>query len=47
MVGEAYTLIPQLHEAAEQGKAGQVESLVDQIHVHTSHAIAGTKEQKQ
>jgi hypothetical protein len=44
---EARTLITQLHDAAEQGNAGQVERLVHQIDIHTSHAIEGSKEQKQ
>lgn len=43
---EARTLIIQLQEAAERGDASQVERLVGRINIHTSQAIAGSKEQK-
>jgi hypothetical protein len=44
---EARTLITQALEAARQGDDRQVEQLVKQVRVHTNHAIAGSKEQKQ
>jgi hypothetical protein len=43
---DARTLITQAQEAAERGDKRQVERLVDQIKVHTSQAIEGSKEQK-
>ncbi len=43
---EARTLVTQAQEAAERGDKGQVEHLVGQIKIHTSHAIEGSKEQK-
>jgi hypothetical protein len=36
----------QAHEAAERGDSRQVERLVGQIRIHTSQAIAESKEQK-
>jgi len=44
---EARTLITQALEAARRGDDRQVEQLVKQIRVHTTHAIEGSKEQKQ
>ena len=43
---DARTLITQAQEAAERGDMAQVNRLVDQINIHTSHAIEGSKEQK-
>ncbi len=43
---EARTLVTQAQEAAERGDKRQVERLVGQIKIHTSHAIEGSKEQK-
>jgi hypothetical protein len=43
---EARTLVTQAQEAAERGDKRQVERLVGQINIHTSHAIEGSKEQK-
>ena len=43
---EARTLITQAQEAAERGDKRQVQRLVGQIKIHTSHAIEGSKEQK-
>lgn len=43
---EARTLVSQLQNAAERGDMRQVERLVDQIDIHTSQAIEGSKEQK-
>ena len=43
---EARTLITQAQEAAERGDKRQVQGLVGQINIHTSHAIEGSKEQK-
>jgi len=43
---EARTLIMQALEAAQRGDARQVERLVEQVRVHTTHAIEGSKEQK-
>jgi hypothetical protein len=43
---QARTLITQALEAAQQGDERQVERLVQQVHVHTTHAIEGSKEQK-
>ena len=43
---EARTLITQALEAAQQGDDRQVEQLVQQVRVHTTHAIEGSKEQK-
>jgi len=43
---EARTLISQALEAAQQGDDRQVEQLVQQVRVHTTHAIEGSKEQK-
>jgi hypothetical protein len=44
---EARTLVTQAQEAAERGDKRQVQLLVGQINIHTSHAIEGSKEQKQ
>jgi hypothetical protein len=43
---EARTLVTQAQEAAERGDKSQVQRLVGQIKIHTSHAIEGSKEQK-
>ncbi|WP_447987006.1 hypothetical protein [Nitrospira sp. Nam74] len=43
---KARTLITQVQEASQQQNARQVERLVRQIHIHTSQAIKGSKEQK-
>jgi len=43
---EARTLITQALEAAQQGDDRQVEQLVQQVRIHTTHAIEGSKEQK-
>jgi hypothetical protein len=43
---EARTLVTQAQEAAERGDTRQVQRLVGQIKIHTSHAIEGSKEQK-
>lgn len=43
---EARTLITQALEAAQQGDDRQAERLVQQVRVHTAHAIDGSKEQK-
>ncbi len=43
---DARTLITQALEAAQRGDAHQVEQLVRQVRVHTTHAIEGSKEQK-
>ena len=43
---QARTLITQAQEAAEQGDTSQVTSLVKQVHIHTTHAIEGSKESK-
>ena len=43
---EARTLITQALEAARQGDNRQVEQLVQQVRVHTTQAIEGSKEQK-
>ncbi len=44
---QARTLITQAHEAADHGDKRQVESLIKQVHIHTAHAIEGSKESKQ
>lgn len=44
---QARTLITQAHEAADHGDKRQVEALVKQVHIHTAHAIEGSKESKQ
>jgi ferritin-like metal-binding protein YciE len=44
---EARTLITQAQEAADQGDKRQVERLIKQVHIHTTHAIEGSKESKQ
>ena len=44
---EARTLVTQAQEAAERGDQPQVDHLVGEIKIHTSQAIAGSKEQKQ
>ena len=44
---QARTLITQAQEAADQGDKRQVEALVKQVHIHTTHAIEGSKESKQ
>ena len=43
---EARTLVTQAQEAAERGDTARVKSLVEQIKIHTSQAIEGSKEQK-
>ena len=43
---EARTLVSQAQEAADRGDQKQVERLVGEIKIHTSHAIEGSKEQK-
>lgn len=43
---EARSLIAEAQEAAERGDKRQVQRLVGQIKIHTSHAIEGSKEQK-
>jgi ferritin-like metal-binding protein YciE len=43
---EARTLITQALEAAQRGDEHQVEQLVQQVRVHTTHAIEGSQEQK-
>jgi hypothetical protein len=43
---EARTLVTQAQEAAELGDKRQVERLVGQVKIHTTHAIEGSKEQK-
>jgi len=43
---EARTLITQALEAAQRGDDRQAEQLVQQVRVHTAHAIEGSKEQK-
>ncbi|MFO0708089.1 MAG: hypothetical protein U0412_14680 [Nitrospira sp.] len=43
---EARTLVTQAQEAAERGDARQVQRLVGQVKVHTTHAIEGSKEHK-
>jgi len=44
---QARTLITQAHEAADQGDQRQVETLIEQVHTHTIHALEGSKESKQ
>jgi len=44
---QARTLISQVQEAADQGDKRRVEALVKQVHIHTTHAIEGSKESKQ
>ncbi|MBH0207941.1 MAG: hypothetical protein HP495_05390 [Nitrospira sp.] len=44
---QARTLITQAHEAADHGDQRQVEDLIKQVHIHTAHAIEGSKESKQ
>jgi hypothetical protein len=43
---QARTLITQAHEAADHGEKRQVEALIKQVHIHTAHAIEGSKESK-
>jgi len=43
---EARTLIAQALEAAQQGDDRQAERLVQQVRLHTTQAIASSKEQK-
>ncbi len=43
---EARTLITQAQEAAEHGDRAQVERLVEQVKVHTTRAVEGSKEHK-
>ena len=43
---QAGTLITQAQEAADQGDKRHVENLIKQVHVHTTHAIEGSKESK-
>ena len=44
---QARTLITQAHEAADHGDKRQVEVLIKQVHIHTAHAVEGSKESKQ
>ena len=44
---QARTLITQAQEAADQGDKRHVEDLIKQVHIHTTHAIEGSKESKQ
>lgn len=44
---DARTLIAQALEAARRGDKHQVEQLVRQVRVHTTHAIEGSQEHKQ
>ncbi len=44
---QARTLITQAHEAADHGDQRQVEALIKQVHIHSTHAIEGSKESKQ
>lgn len=43
---QARTLITQAHEAADQGNPRQVAHLIQQVRVHTAHAVEGSKESK-
>jgi uncharacterized protein YbjT (DUF2867 family) len=43
---QARTLLTQAHEAAAHGETSQVEALVQQVRIHTTHAIEGSKESK-
>src|SRR5512147_1020561 len=43
---DARTLVTQAQEAAERGDNRQVQRLVNQMKVHTTKAIQGSKEQK-
>lgn len=43
---EARTLVTQAHEAAERGDDRQVEELCNQVRLHTTQAIEGSKERK-
>ena len=43
---QARTLITQAHEAADQGDPRQVEHLIQQVRVHTAHAVEGSQESK-
>ena len=43
---EARTLISKALEAAQQGDTHQAERLVQQVRIHTTNAIEGSKEQK-
>ena len=43
---EARTLVTQAQEAADRGDERQVEKLVNQVRLHTTQAIKGSKEQK-
>ena len=43
---EARTLVTQAQEAADRGDKRQVEALIKQVRLHTTHAIKGSKEQK-
>lgn len=43
---EARTLVTQAHEAADRGDQNEVKRLVEQVTIHTTHAIEGSKEQK-
>jgi len=44
---QARMLITQAQEAADQGNQRHVEDLIKQVHIHTTHAIDGSKEPKQ
>jgi ferritin-like metal-binding protein YciE len=43
---EARTLVTQAQEAADRGDSRKVKRLVGEIKIHTTQAIAGSKEQK-
>lgn len=43
---EARSLMTQAQEAAEQGDTRQVEQVIKQVRIHTTHAIEGSKELK-
>ncbi|MBS0155636.1 MAG: hypothetical protein JSS38_13640 [Nitrospira sp.] len=44
---QARTLITEAQEAADQDNPVQVERLIRQVRIHTTHAIEGSKESKQ
>jgi hypothetical protein len=44
---EARTLLSQAQEAVDRGDNGLVERLAGQVKIHTTHAVEGSKEQKQ
>jgi hypothetical protein len=43
---QARTLIAEAQEAADQSDNHRVEDLVKQVHIHTTHAIEGSKKSK-